>query len=172
MSSEAKIREAIDDWVKHNLPSISPRGPAAIHMDELASLVGNQDANLDFVWRGYILLVEIVTKQKLLEYMPSLVLFLNDSPELDTTVPEWGQVVDQLSRQPPCLYLSLRLSKQRVKNFESYRAPMRGSSMFSPVLDGIFFFYDCCRDEEARRWGWEYMRMVNVEQYPPEYRTS
>jgi hypothetical protein len=168
MTSSNTLYSVLDKWIVESIPSIQPGNSRSISPK---AQVQSGELNLDlleFSWSAYLTTLFILGA-RVQKYMSVLSIDLESSICIDTNVPSWKEIRNQITLQGPVIYLLDRFSDLIVKDFESYHAPLREPPPFVPMEANVYFSYSCSRSEQGEHDHWEYNRTVYARHYPPEF---
>lgn len=164
--SDQQLEKAIEQWSTKNIDQVSINNPISNHLDEILGIKIPRYETIATSCRAFGYLAELIKKTQH-RVKPTLVIrLLTISANLGMNVPySWEAIEDQLTHEPPSLYL---LDWEIVKGYtvrEEFSSPLPFQLM-EEIPDKIYVYYKEFRSAEDIENNWEVARGIYIEYFP------
>ncbi len=162
------IVQSVRKWVNSQIVSLSDTKIATIHLDDLLKRDIEKRDSLDVSAKVFCALIENIKNNENL--MPVLVIALECVETFDNSIPDLNSITEQLSDEPPSIYLLHREVCKYLEICEEYKYPLSYDLINEPELKkNIYWYYRIFRGHEAIQKNWEYSRCIYATYFHPRW---
>jgi hypothetical protein len=160
---DEQYEQKIEQWLEKYLPSLSASGALSVHVDNLLGRSLGKPETLRVSLNALSVLWLLMQRRQAGVKFGLVIPLHSPSPQLSANAPtDLGEIEQQLSDEPPSLFLIGRNAFESQEIFEEYKRPLF-FELVPNVPQAALTYYREFRDITYLRNGWEFSRCVYIE---------